>query len=264
MTSLNDLRDVIPSEAIDAWPHLARSVPDDGILMGGTALTVHLQHRMSRDLDVFVTAEFNPNEIASELRRHGDLAVTSITDGTLNAVFNRTKIQVLHAEGQRVLEPPTRVAGMNVGSLPDIAATKLKVIGDRGELRDYYDLMRLETDAAIPAETAIALTRERYGPAESAVSIDAAVRGLGYFDDVADDPYLKGIEGGERALIEQYWTQRQPQILAHLDNAATTPRPAPPGITTAQTPGRSCGKIVASTGLPCKLQPSHNDHCRSR
>lgn len=33
---------------------------------------------------------------------------------------------------------------MPVGSFPDIVATKLKVVGDRGELRDYYDLMCIE------------------------------------------------------------------------------------------------------------------------
>lgn len=217
MTTLADLGDVLPPDAIAAWPHVAAAVPDDGILMGGTALAVHLHHRVSRDLDVFTQKDFDPEAVARLLEAEGAFAVTSIDDGTLNGVFGRTKVQVLWAQDQSVLEPPIRVSGMQVGSLSDILATKLKVLGDRGELRDYYDLMKIERDGGRTVDEAVALLLARYGPDRSMAALSASLRALGFLDDVTGDPFIEGLEDGGRDTIVSYWRSRQPQVLANLD-----------------------------------------------
>ena len=85
---------------------------------------------------------------------------------------------------------PLRIDGLDVGSLQDVAATKLKVIGDRGELRDYYDLMRIETDAGLMMETALHLYAQRYRIELDHASVAHIVRALGTFTDVAADPWL--------------------------------------------------------------------------
>jgi hypothetical protein len=46
----------------------------------------------------------------------------------------------LDAHDQIDLDEPQVHAGILVSSLPDVFAMKVKVIGDRGELRDYFDL----------------------------------------------------------------------------------------------------------------------------
>jgi hypothetical protein len=219
-----DLAAVLPEAALRAWPVVAEVVPDDAVLMGGTALTVHLHHRVSRDLDLFTTEDFDVDRLASALASHGSFATTTKAEGTLNGVFDDAKVQVLWARGQRVLERPTVVAGMRIGSLSDLLATKVKVIGDRGELRDYVDLMALEQMAHRTVEEGIALYLQRYGLDDDHPSIRAIVTGLGYFDDVAGDPLLESEQGPELFdRVRSYWQGRQPEVIAHLDRHAQSP-----------------------------------------
>lgn len=225
MTDLpDDIAAVLPEATRRAWPIVAAVVPDDGILMGGTALTVHLHHRVSRDLDVFTTDGFDVERLASALGAHGAFAATTKSEGTLNGVLDEAKVQVLWARGQRVLEPPTVVAGMRIGSLSDLLATKVKVIGDRGELRDYVDLMHIELSTRRTVEEGIALYLQRYGLDDDHPSIRAIVAGLGYFDDIAPDPLLESEQGPDLFdRVRNYWQHRQPEVIAHLDRHALSP-----------------------------------------
>lgn len=72
MTSLSSPAHVLPRATIKAWAPVAAVTPHDGILMGGTALTVHLEHRVSRDLDVFTTAPFDAGELGARASARGD------------------------------------------------------------------------------------------------------------------------------------------------------------------------------------------------
>ncbi|CAN5668398.1 hypothetical protein BH18ACT6_BH18ACT6_13940 [soil metagenome] len=86
-------------------------------------------------------------------------------------------------------------------------------MGDRGELRDYFDLMTVEQRAGLRVEEGPAVFIQRYRPAAPEVALLHIVRGLGYFDDVADDPGLSVA----RSVIERFWARRQPEIIASLD-----------------------------------------------
>ena len=52
---------------------------------------------------------------------------------------------------QHLLEPPEEVDGLRIAGLSDLMAMKLKVVGDRGELRDYFDDFWSEALAAFKA-----------------------------------------------------------------------------------------------------------------
>ena len=99
-----------------------------------------------------------------------------------------------------------------MGSLPDLAATKLKAVGDRGALRDYFDLQCIEQQAGLRTEEVFGLYLARYGLSEDDSSVGHILGGLGYFDDVGDDP---GLPVG-RDEIEAFWRKRQPEIAAAL------------------------------------------------
>jgi Nucleotidyl transferase AbiEii toxin, Type IV TA system len=115
-------------------------------------------------------------------------------------------------------ERPTRlIAGLRVADLADIQAMKLRAVYARGELRDYFDLMTLDTD--YPTEIGIGLFLEKFGAEGNAAFDDRAsvvqaiVRSLGYLDDVDDDPGLPVT----RATIERFWRRRQPQVAREMD-----------------------------------------------
>lgn len=203
---LDVLVGILPPSTLAAWRIIAPSVPAHAYLVGGTALTAHVQHRASRDLDFFTEAPFDADALAVVLDGIGAFAPTLVDEGTLNGVFEQTKVQFLEASGQRLLEPTTTFGGVRLASMADIAATKLKVIQDRGALRDYFDLMVI--DEHIPTEEGLRLLVDKYQPVAPAGLIANVVRGLGYLDDVEDDPSLPV----SRKQIETFWVSRQPRI----------------------------------------------------
>ncbi len=215
MTVADDLGDLVrwlPKATVRAWRLIAPLVPAEAYLAGGTAITVHLRHRVSHDLDFFVPHPFDPEPLVGRLRSAGAFTPTLVEAGTLNGFFEKTKVQFLDASLQHVLVPVSDFAGIRVAALDDLMATKLKVVQDRGALRDYFDIMRIETHGRITAEEGLRLFVERYRPLAPAAAIAGAVRALGYLDDVEDDPGLPL----PRAEIEDYWRVRQPQIIANL------------------------------------------------
>ncbi len=215
--SLDDWSDVLDPSTRACWPLVAAATPRSGVLMGGTALALYLRHRRSRDLDVLVHEPFNPEAVLELLQAEAAVAVDDIAQGTLNVSVNGVKVQFLHAHGQSQLEEPTTIEGLAIGSVRDIAATKYKVIGDRGEMRDYYDLMRIATDAGISPQNGLRLYSERYGVTLEHPSVAHIVKALGSFADVADDPWLaEAAEADASATVTAYWQQRQPEIAAWL------------------------------------------------
>jgi hypothetical protein len=210
----DDLPDVtmaraLPEDAAAAWLALGPTVPAVAYLAGGTALAAHLHHRVSRDLDFFTDGPFDEVELAELLRARGTFAVTDQSAGTLNGVFEDIKVQFLDASTQRPLSSFTQVDGIRIASLPDLLATKVKVIADRGELRDYFDLMVIEQRTSLSVEQGLVLFVDRYQPAAPESAVARIVRGLGYLGDVNDDP---GLPVG-RPEIEAYWRGRAPQVL---------------------------------------------------
>lgn len=207
------LKKVLPASAREVWQALVGNLPGGAYLVGGTGIAAHLGHRVSRDLDFFVAEPFEPQELAASLDEIDRFAPSQVATGTLNGYLGETRIQFLDARDQHPVDPITEIGGIPVAGLRDLLATKLKVVGDRGELRDYFDLLVLERDAGHRVEEGLALVIERYRPATPEAVVLHIVRALGYLEDVANDPALPT----GRAEIEAYWARRQPEIIRSLD-----------------------------------------------
>ena len=186
--------------------------------MGGTALALYLGHRRSEDLDLFVHAPFEPSDLLGQLRRIGRVEDEFVAAGTLNCVLEGVKVQFLSAAGQHQVAQGMKVGKMPVGSFPDVAAAKLKVIGDRGELRDYYDLMCIEKSGEASVVDMVGWYRRRYRLGKTDQSIYHIVRALGSFHDVTDDPWLSETLGdrGVFGKVAGYWRHRQSEIAGQL------------------------------------------------
>ena len=210
----DQVRKILPPDTAATWETIAQVVPPHTYLGGGTAIAVHLAHRVSRDLDFFSHhSSIDLDELAHRLAAVGPFAVTERSAGTLNGIFSATKVQFLHADEarpQHLLEPPEEVDGLRIAGLSDLMAMKLKVIGDRGELRDYFDLMTIEQRTGRTADEGLALFVARFQPEYPQQAINHILLGLGYFDDVDPDDALPV----PRDHIVNYWTRRQPEIVA--------------------------------------------------
>jgi hypothetical protein len=208
------IRSILPRDTALTWETIAPTVPSTAYLGGGTAIAVHLAHRVSRDLDFFFHRNsVNLEELTTKLSAAGPFAVTERAPGTLNGVFSATRVQFLHADEarpQRLLESPAQVDGLHIARISDLMAMKLKVVGDRGELRDYFDLMTIEQRTGRMVDEGLALFLERFQPEYPDQAINHILLGLGYFDDVDPDDALPV----SRQQIVDYWTRRQREIIA--------------------------------------------------
>jgi len=210
------IRNILPADTAMAWELLAPVIPAPAYLAGGTAIAVHLGHRISHDLDFFYHRDaIDLDRLARSIDTVGPFAISMRAPGTLNALFFRTKVQFLHADQvapQRLLAPPMEVAGLRVAQLDDLLAMKLKVIGDGGELRDYFDLMTIEQRAGRSVEEGLQLFLARFQPPYTQSALGHIVRGLGYFDDIEPADQLPV----SRQAIVDYWTNRHPSVIAAL------------------------------------------------
>lgn len=212
------LQTLLPPATGAAWPKVAAAAPAAAYLAGGTAVAVHLRHRESRDLDVFLAQDVDLASIRDELAGSGDLVVEHFdpTPGhqTFNCHLDGAKVQFLGATDLAMVEECDVVAGLRIASLRDLLAMKLKAVGDRGELRDYADLNEMETSGGLTVEEGIALAVEKYRPGDELAFADRIVRALGYHSDVLDDPGLP--EGLRREPVVAYWTRRFAEIVRNM------------------------------------------------
>ena len=248
---------VLPQAAAHAWPKVVAVLPPGAYLVGGTALAVRLAHRQSRDLDVFVPARFDTDRLRQALERAGVLVVTQQdADSTLNAVLDGAGVQFLAALGQPNLDASDVFDGMPVAGIRDLLATKLKVICDRGELRDYHDVMAIEQRTGHTIELGLGYYAERYAVGAHHTSLTHVVRAMVAFDDVADDPAIR-----DRADVERFFRGRHPAVVASLASFDLThgrlPPPAPvqdPTVGDAATSSQSRCAARTRAGRKCSFQ----------
>jgi hypothetical protein len=206
------LRRFLPRGTTETWVKVAPLLPPSSYLAGGTGLTVHLLHRVSRDLDIMLEQSEDLDALLMRLKNAGQVVVSAQSAGSMSCVFNDTKVQVLEASSQQMIAETSTVGGLRVASVEDIMAMKLKVIVDRGALRDYFDIMCIEQQTHLRAEEGMSLFLQRFSPSQPDGYVASIVRSLGFFEDVADDPDLPV----GRSVVEQYWAARQPEILRHV------------------------------------------------
>lgn len=246
MTLPDWLRGVLPEDTADTWEGIAPIVPETAYLAGGTAIAAHIRHRASRDLDFFFHQNgVDLDALALSLQAAGPFVATQRSAGTLNGLFSRTRVQFLHAdEGspQRLLEQPSVVAGLHVAGLADLMAMKLNVIAQRGELRDYFDLQRIEELTGRTVEEGLGYFIARYQPPDARNQVMAIIRALGYLEDVDEDELLP--VGKDE--VARYWKRRQPEVLkaAGWLSSGGTPPPPSGGAATLEPPGVDQGTDV--------------------
>ena len=86
---------VLPGHTADAWEALADILPSHAYLGGGTGIAVHLQHRVSGDLDVFFEQPPQLDDLEAVLAARGPTVTSRKGEGTLDCIFGSTKIQLL-------------------------------------------------------------------------------------------------------------------------------------------------------------------------
>lgn len=110
----------------------------DDYLSGGSALALHLGHRLSFDLDFFTFKKFERKIVIQQLEPFG-LKVEREAWGTILGKLGDIKFSLFYYR-YPLIKPTYDFLGINIASLEDVAAMKIDAIGSRGSKRDFTDL----------------------------------------------------------------------------------------------------------------------------
>lgn len=108
-------------------------------LAGGTALAIHLGHRMSVDLDFFSREDFSIEKLKKELSALGEFVVSGQEEGTLNASLDDVKVSFIRYDYDQ-LYPFLSFENVNLADERDIIAMKIDAASSRGSKKDFIDL----------------------------------------------------------------------------------------------------------------------------
>lgn len=112
----------------------------DFYLAGGSALALHLGHRISVDLDFFTPQEdYEQEPLIQDLQRAGHLEIRQQRPGTLNALLEGIQVSFF-VYPYPMLGEFQDLWGIRIASILDLALMKLAAIGQRGRKRDFIDL----------------------------------------------------------------------------------------------------------------------------
>lgn len=240
---------VLPGDTAATWKVVAPLVHPNACLAGGTAVACHLHHRLSRDLGVFFDGPLDTASLRATLEQRGTFAVERQSHGTLNGVFNATRVQFLAAQGQRLGEATSSIGGLRVAGLGDLQGMKLRAITDRAEHRDYFDIYAIEAEGGRTVEEGIAFLLHRWDVRDDSVVV-AVVQALGAIDECEVDPAL----GATVADLRPWFAARQREVALNLDRYGSLPvRRAPSADPTSGVAGSTAGRCAAVTtrGVHC-------------
>jgi len=112
---------------------------DKYVLVGGSALSMHLCHRKSEDLDFFTYDDhFDKQEIFAYIQTFENKEILNQTDDQIDVLLDGVKVTFFNAQWGFL--KPIQTERFNLAPLESIAAMKINVLFLRAKYRDYYDL----------------------------------------------------------------------------------------------------------------------------
>ena len=179
---------ILPRAQQELWPRLRATVAMGFVLYGGTAIALRLGHRPSVDFDFFLEKPLDRSAIQAAFPfmpqatvLQDERSVLSVLVPNADAEHAYVKVSFFGTIGiGRIGEPELTEDGvLQVASLDDLMATKVKVVLQRAEAKDYRDIAAM-LRANVSLAKGLAAARETFGPNfQPSESLKAMV----YFED---------------------------------------------------------------------------------
>lgn len=197
--------DGLPKKQIRVLKSLGTQMSSRGFyLAGGTALAIHLSHRISVDLDWFTPREFSDGMILAQSLRNSDidLDIEQVSAGTLHGSVAGVRVTFLQYQ-YPFLRPVENWNEMNcpIASLEDLACMKLSAVAQRGARKDFCDIYALGK-SSFSLSQMLGFYQKKF----SIRDIGSVLYGLVYFDDAES-------ERMPRMLLDVTWKEIRNTIL---------------------------------------------------
>lgn len=186
---------------------------DQWYLAGGTALTLHVGHRQSIDLDFFSPqGVFKETSLERQLMSTGFWITTSRDEGTLYGELKGVKMSFI---AYPFFRPSTKLQSGTICLLQpdDIAVMKIIAVSQRGKKRDFVDLYWYACNRE-PLLPVIKRVTHAYPGQEHNVS--HFLKSLVYFTDAEADPMPKLFFDADWKTIKAYFQKEIPKIAKEL------------------------------------------------
>jgi len=149
-------------------------------LVGGTALALHLGHRLSIDIDLFGIWD-RSLDLRAILGRCGVVREEHRTESIRVFTVDDIKVDLVYYEYEW-LAPPQELECIRMAAISDIAPMKVEASTSRGSKKDFLDLAFLLERH--PLDEILDGYKRKY-PQGSEYLV---LRSLVYFEDAEDDP----------------------------------------------------------------------------
>jgi hypothetical protein len=165
--------DILPVAQQRLWPELHPAIRLGMVLYGGTAIALRLGHRPSIDFDFFTDKPLDKDALRAAFPFLGGATVLQDEPNAYTVLVpygetadQHVKVSFFGTIGfGRVGEPDVTADGMmQVATLDDLMATKVKVILQRIEAKDYRDIAAM-VKSGVSLPKGLAAARQMYGHA---------------------------------------------------------------------------------------------------
>jgi predicted nucleotidyltransferase component of viral defense system len=167
----------------DLLKNLQKSnVFENYFLVGGTALSLQLGHRMSDDIDLFTRTDINKDEIFDFLNKNytGKYQINNIQNIILQIAIDDIKVDFVK-HNYNLIEEIKIEEGIKYLGAKDISAMKLMAVANRGDqAKDFIDIYYLLREISL--KEMFDYYKQKYNQND----INSIKRSLVYFDDVTD------------------------------------------------------------------------------
>lgn len=180
--------DILPPAQRQLWHELGPAAVLGFVLYGGTAIALRLGHRASVDFDFFSEKPLDRESIrevfpfmAQSIVLQDERNALSVLVPCVDGERTHIKVSFFGTIGfGRVGEPQMTEDGvLRVASLDDLMATKVKVVLQRAEAKDYRDIAEM-IRAGVSLPRGLAAARELFGPS---FQPSESLKALVYFAD---------------------------------------------------------------------------------
>ena len=195
---------ILPEGQQRLWSQLGPVTRLGFVLYGGTAIALRLGHRQSVDFDFFTEKPLDPKALdaAFPILRQATLLQTGMDTLTFNVAASNGSQQPVKVSffggigfGRYAAPQTTQDGVLQVASLHDLTATKLKVVLQRVESKDYQDIAAM-LKAGVDLSLGLAIAKAMFG---SAFQPSESLKALTWFE--GGDLHRLGDED-KRTLIE--------------------------------------------------------------
>ena len=178
-------------------------------LAGGTALALQIGHRLSFDLDFYISEKFNEKKLLGQLKKIGDFQEQVIDWQTILGEFPGVKFSIFYYQ-YPLIELPKEFLKIKIAGLKDIGAMKIGAVSGRGTKRDFIDLYFL-AKKHFSLKQMLKFYDKKYKNLSNLYS--HILKSLVYFNDAEQEEIPQMLKQCDWEKVKKYFLIEVPRVL---------------------------------------------------